>query len=830
MSNIRIIGRVDAVFFENPSNMYKVVRVIIDGEQTEDYDQHEIVVTGPMARVDGDTPYEFLGELVVHPKYGEQLHVIHYQPLVPSSREGLIEYLSSYRFKGVGKVLAERIVDKLGLDVIEQIYQDASVLEGIPGLNKKTRQSLADALSEHKGTEKLYIQLTEWGFNRSQSDKIVQYLGKGAIDKIKQNPYVLCQDIEGISFSMVDRLASDLGIEANDKQRISAAIYTVVRDHCYQEGDTYFDMTKALHRARNMMEENQPVLIENDALLAGLTYAIHHEVIHHYRKGLMIPSISYAEQSIAKCTQDLIKYSDLESYSEDQLEKAFAHVEKEVGITYDSDQQSALKTAINSPVTIITGGPGTGKTTLIRGLIILHAYLHDLDLEELKKPYAASEILLAAPTGRAAKRMTDTTGLPASTIHRLIGYTKETSVDQEVLDELDGKLLIIDEMSMVDTWLMNWLMRAIPYHMRVIFVGDCDQLPSVGPGQVFSDLILSDCLPTVVLKKIYRQAKGSSIISLAHQVRQGQLPDDFGQKLHDRTFITCYPGQISQVVEKVVIAAQQKGFDTMTMQVLAPMYKGPAGINQMNELLQTLLNPPTSKGRSMTHFNTVFRVGDKVIQLVNNTDEGIFNGDIGYIEAIFTEKETTSKKAEMVVVFDDDRELVYQKKDLDQLTLAYCTSIHKAQGSEYDLVILPLVDLHSRLLRKDLLYTAITRAQKSLIMIGNPQSFQKAVSQSNHRRQTFLVDYLKEMFSESSSTTKADQQSDLLDHKQDGQAEYPPGSLSVRDSADLDINHSLSTSKPAENRPILTLDNYLTVDPMIGMDNLCPQDFMSGAQ
>lgn len=864
MTTVRIVGWVDAIFFENPSNMYKVMRVSIDEALTEDVDEHEIIVTGQIASVDMEVPYEFMGEIVVHPKYGEQLQVIHYQQVTPSSREGLIEYLSSYRFKGVGKVLAERIVDHVGLDVIDTIFQDPTVLDGIPGLIEKTKTALIEALQEHKGTEKVYIQLTEWGFARQQSDKIVGQLGSDSIQKIKENPYSLCMDIEGVTFTKVDTLAKTLGFEADSKERIAAAIYTVIRDHCYQEGDTYLDLNDALHRARHLLENNQPVLIDNQPLIDGLTYAVHQEVIHHHQRGLMIPSISFAEQSIAKCLQDMMKHSDVQQYSQKDIDQAFAYVEKESGIRYDTHQKAALLTAINSPMTIITGGPGTGKTTLIRGLILLHAYLNDLDLEILKNPYLASEILLAAPTGRAAKRMTDTTGLPAATIHRMIGFTKDTTVDQEVLDELDGKLLIVDEMSMVDTWLMNWLIRAIPYHMQVVFVGDRDQLPSVGPGQVFADLIDSQCIPTVILQKIYRQAKDSSIVSLAHQVRQGQLPSDFLDKLADRTFINCRPGQIGQVVEQVVRAAHQKGFNAMTMQVLAPMYKGPAGINQMNTILQELLNPPSPKSRRVTHFDTEYRVGDKVIQLVNNTDEGIFNGDIGHIEAILTDKESESKQTEVVVVFDDDREYVYQKKDLDQLSLAYCTSIHKAQGSEYDLVILPLVDLHSRLLRKDLLYTAVTRAQKSLVMIGNPQSFYKAVGQIHTQRRTFLKEYLQTRFEGSSLFQQSVSQNDsiipsisdeqvkdshpsreqgddseeilVLSTHQTTQDDGPlsqdiPNTLKVS-SSDIrveDNSHpSLNDTPPPTYH--LTLDNYLSIDPMIGMEGVRPQDFMRNNQ
>lgn len=802
---IQMIGQVDAIYFENPNNFYKVIRVLLDQSANPSWSAEEIVMTGQFAALHLDTRYEFWGRLIVHPKYGEQFQVVRYQQVSPTSKAGLIEYLSSERFKGVGQVLAERIVDQLGMDAIDKILDDASCLKDIQGLSEKTATNLFEVLKTHKGTERIFIQLSQWGFGSTLAERIYQRWTVDTLNVIKENPYELAQEIEGISFNRADAIAEQLGIEALSLQRVVAGLYTVVAEKCLSEGDTYVDQEVALKLARQRLENSRPALIHSDLLEQALNSALDQERLFRYQAGLSIASLYLAEKGIAHRLKDYISYNDVEIYSEAEVDQCLNQVKELTGIDYDSSQLAALKLAINSPCSIITGGPGTGKTTLIKGLILLHSLLHDYPLEKYIAKKEALPILLAAPTGRAAQRMSETTGLPAMTIHRMLGYTREVRRDDAPMtEELEGSLLIIDEMSMVDTWLMHWLMQAVPYQMQIVLVGDRDQLPSVGPGKVFEDLIESDQIPTIALQKIYRQAEDSSIIHLAHQVRQGKLPYNFLVKQTDRAFIQASSQQVSFVIEQVVANAYAKGFDSHNLQVLAPMYKGPAGINALNIMLQNLLNPAQEKKRQIEHFEHIYRRGDKVIQLINNTEEGVFNGDIGHITAIFTEKETESKQPEILVEFDDDRELVYRKSDLDQLALAYCTSIHKAQGSEYDLVILPLVDLYSRLLRKDILYTAITRAQKSLVMIGNPQSFFKAVQQEQEKRHTHLQTWLKEVFI--NRTT----QSSSFAFEQD----------------EVETIESNSAPSSAEINLRLTLDNYQGIDPMIGMGDCCPQDFM----
>ena len=803
---IRIVGMVDAIYFENPTNFYKVVRLSVDEDLSDGLLGPEIVITGQFAVLHLDTSYEFFGELTMHPKYGEQFNVARYQQLAPTSSEGLIDYLSSDRFKGIGTVLASRIVNELGMDAIDQILSDPDCLKSVTGLSQKNADNLYQALLEHQGTERVFIQLTEWGFGPSISEKIYKEWGSNAIETIKVNPYLLSEKIEGIGFNKADSLAETLGLDALDLHRIVAGIYSLVAERSLSEGDTYVNIEEAMHGARNRLEMSRPALISNELLLEGLQMALDQEQLKKFGSGLMIESLYYAEESIANKLKDLSQFGSIDVFEESEIDQAISKLHKMAGISYDATQIQALKLAIRSNISIITGGPGTGKTTLIKGLILLHSILHDYNLEKIKDDPNTNPILLAAPTGRAAKRMSETTGLPASTIHRMLGFSRETQMDEFALNELEGSLLIVDEMSMVDTWLMNWLIKAIPYHMQVVMVGDRDQLPSVGPGKVFDDLISCQKIPTITLKKIYRQAKDSTIIDLAHHVRQGRLPADFLMKQADRTFIQASSQQVSHVIEQVVSAAYKKGFDTNSMQVLAPMYKGPAGVNALNTMLQELLNPADPKKRFIEHFNLIFRQGDKVIQLVNNTEESVFNGDIGHITGIFHEKETESKKVEIIVTFDDDRELVYTKSDLDQLSLAYCTTIHKAQGSEYDLVILPLVDMYSRLLRKDLLYTAITRAQSSLIMIGNPQSFEKACLNTQISRQTFLKEFIDRAFSDMAENQLLS--SEIIGEDRSNKS----------DKMDEEVE--------SDGQFHLTMRNYLAIDPMIGMEGSSPQDFV----
>ena len=809
-----VVGIVEAIFFENPSNFYKVVRISVDQDETDLLLDEELVITGMFASLHLDTEYQFFGKLTNHPKYGEQFAVTRYQQKAPTSYEGLVDYLSSSRFKGIGKVLAERIVDELGQDAIDTIISDSNALKGVTGLSKAKAEDLREGLLRHQGTERIFMQLSEWGFGPALSDKIYRAYESETITLIKENPYKLIEDVDGIGFNKADQLAEQLDFDAEDINRIVAGIYVSVLELSNSDGDTYVPEEVAKKNGRKLLESSRRYLISDELLERAVELAVQNEQLMRLVDNLMIPSLYYAELNIVKKIDNYYQYEQIERFEEDEIDEAIDEVVKISGINYDESQRQALKTSIQSPISVITGGPGTGKTTLIKGIILLHSILHDYDLEQATKKVDENPVLLAAPTGRAAKRMEETTGLPASTIHRLIGFNRDSQVDEFYAAELDGSLLIVDEMSMVDTWLMNWLVQAIPYHLQVVLVGDKDQLPSVGPGKVFSDLIESDVLPVLRLEKIYRQAQNSTIIDLAHKIRQGFLPEDFLMKQHDRSFIQAPAQQISHVLQQIIVAAKKKGFDATNLQVLAPMYKGPAGINALNTLLQELLNPPKPRKREINHFDSVFRVGDKVLQLVNNSEDGVYNGDIGRIEAIHFKKETASKVEEITVSFDNV-ELIYKKSDLDQLTLAYCTSIHKAQGSEYPLVILPLVDMYSRLLQKDILYTAITRAQSSLIMLGNPDSFYKAVTSEKEPRKTFLRELLMVQFDKEASENEEDETEENF--KEDEASQQKPEPESIQMELEEQIEEPLELKEATINQ----------IDPMINMDGVTPYDFMS---
>lgn len=809
-----VVGVVEAIFFENPSNFYKVVRISVNQDETDLLLDEELVITGMFASLHLDTEYQFFGKLTNHPKYGEQFAVTRYQQKAPTSYEGLVDYLSSSRFKGIGKVLAERIVDELGQDAIDTIISDSNALKDVTGLSKAKAEDLREGLLRHQGTERIFMQLSEWGFGPALSDKIYRAYESETITVIKENPYKLIEDIDGIGFSKADQLAEQLDFDAEDIKRIVAGIYVSVLELSNSDGDTYVPEEVAKKNGRKLLESSRRYLISDELLERAVELAVQNEQLMRLVDNLMIPSLYYAELNIVKKIDNYYQYEQIERFEEDEIDEAIEEVVKISGINYDESQRQALKTSIQSPISVITGGPGTGKTTLIKGIILLHSILHDYDLEQATKKVDENPVLLAAPTGRAAKRMQETTGLPASTIHRLIGFNRDSQVDEFYAAELEGSLLIVDEMSMVDTWLMNWLVQAIPYHLQVVLVGDKDQLPSVGPGKVFSDLIESDVLPVLRLEKIYRQAQNSTIIDLAHKIRQGILPDDFLMKQHDRSFIQAPAQQIGHVVQQIIVAAKKKGFDATNLQVLAPMYKGPAGINALNTLLQELLNPPKPRKREINHFDSVFRVGDKVLQLVNNSEDGVYNGDIGRIESIHFKKETASKVEEITVSFDNV-ELVYKKSDLDQLTLAYCTSIHKAQGSEYPLVILPLVDMFSRLLQKDILYTAITRAQSSLIMLGNPDSFYKAVTSEKEPRKTFLRDLLMVQFDKEASEDEDDEAEEQT--KEEEPSQQTPEAEAIQMELEEQIEEPLELTEATINQ----------IDPMINMDGVTPYDFMS---
>ncbi|MFD1484269.1 ATP-dependent RecD-like DNA helicase [Lacticaseibacillus baoqingensis] len=784
-----VSGRVKSIFFQNPNNFFKILLITITATNIT-WPEAEIVVTGSFGDVKEDETYRFTGHVVNHPKYGQQFAADNYQVEKPSSKQGLIGYLSSDKFPGIGAKTATKIVDLLGVTAIDQLLKDPSVLAPLK-LKADKQAVLIDNLKANMGMEQVIIGLNDYGFTANMAAKIYQLYDTDALSMIEENPYRLIADVEGIGFKRADAIAAKMHIAADAPIRLQGAAMEVLNEMTEGQGDTYVQLDVLLDGTIGMLEgaRNQEITPQKvaDAIVAlAKADRIVAEKQHIFPKKLYD-----AEFEIANRLKRL--GSDLEMPAESAVNKAIKKVQKSAGITYDDTQTHAIVTAMRSGIFLLTGGPGTGKTTVVNGIVRTYAQLNDLSLDvntyqDKDKPFP---IMLAAPTGRAAKRMTETTNLPASTIHRLLGLAVDSD-DYEPKELPDG-LLIVDEMSMVDTYLFRTLLAALHPGIRLILVGDKDQLPSVGPGQVFADLLSSHTLPAQELTHIHRQDAQSSIITLAHAINAGHLPPDWQKPQPDRSFILCPPNQLAQVVGQVVAKAQGK-FSLAQMQVLAPMYRGVAGIDQLNNLLQEILNPKKSDRSKEAEFGDKhYRIGDKVLQLVNNPEQNVFNGEIGIVTGIIPAKEAESKNPELVIDFDGN-ELTYTRSDFSKFTLAYATSIHKAQGSEFDLVILPLTLGSRRMLRRNLLYTAVTRASRSLVLLGDPRAFEYAVESLADNRKTSLVARLQTV-------------------------------MPVVDSPEAEPDNKHTDTPPKEYVLTAELIASQTIDPMIGMGTTRPQDF-----
>ncbi|MDO4680257.1 MAG: ATP-dependent RecD-like DNA helicase [Aerococcus sp.] len=852
------VGEVKATFFTNPDNYYRVIKVGIDETNTL-YSEDNIVMTGNFVDLQEGTTYQFYGEIVDHPRYGIQFKVSHYEQKKATSKEGLVRYLSSDEFPGIGKVLAQRIVDRLGMDAIDTILQKPDVLKKIPGLTKNKQTLLIEKLETSEGSQAILFKLAEMGFSTNFAAKIYAKYDAEAIAIIEENPYALIQDFQGFGFQKADQLALRLGFEANSLVRIKGAIVFCLEEYCYGSGDTYVPTEWLLGAVYDLLTSHQTVdaaTVSGDDLTAALSEMREMGDIYLDEERVALASLYFSELGIANHVKQMLTSTYQPYLADRDVDRDIQQIEQRQHIQYGRAQKAAIKEALASHFYILTGGPGTGKTTVLNAIVQIYADWHEIDLTE---PEAEDfPILMAAPTGRAAKRMQELTGIPASTIHRLLGLTgeeKETTDDMEQEStiygsELEGKLLIIDEMSMVDTWLCHQLLANIPAEMQVILVGDQHQLPSVGPGQVLSDLLRSQLIPSRELDEIFRQDDGSTVTLLAHAIKDGDVPADLTQNQRDRSFFQLSAPQIPEFIATVAKRAMDRGYDIRDIQVLAPMYKGEAGIDHINTVLQQTLNPadPTQKQkREVTAFERAFRVGDKVLQLKNNAEMNVFNGDMGTIVGIYFANETKSKSDEIVVEFDDEIEVTYLRSDWNQLTLAYCCSIHKSQGSEFPIVIIPLVHQHRRMLQRNLLYTAITRTRQSLVMCGERDAFVSAIQNKSAERQTQLYDLLLDdterlgikpsasIASEQLLSEKAKEKSGIKEvttktDRTNKNKKINSGETTTSSSKPMSIDHpeataAISTAEPAVTILTPELVNTGVIDPLIGMEGLSPFDF-----
>lgn len=728
-----IEGVIRNLTYYNDDNAYAVIKLTITDANIKrglfDEDLDEVMtVTGYFPKPMKGESYRFYGDIVHHPKYGDQFSAKSVEKVSETNIEGLAEYFSSDLFPGVGEKTAHRVVDVLGKDAIAKIINDSDVLETVPKLTDAQKQVLIEGLKEHKASEQMLIKLYGYGISSKMAMRIINVYKTETIAKIETNPYQMIQDIDGIGFERADVIGKKLGFKEDHPSRIEALITHLFIELVLSQGHTHIEAERFIDAASAKIESDQDD-VGKGVLKKALDKLIQAKVFVIIEDVLTLKRIFKAEETIAEKIKTLTLTT--QAIDEDKALRLIQTVEKEESITYSALQIEAILKALKHQSMIVTGGPGTGKTTVIKGIIEVYYRYHSL-MKPRKEQ--ASLIHLIAPTGRAAKRMEESTGYYAQTIHRFLGYAFDGSFEYNRYNQVEGNLFIIDEASMIDVFLASQLLESLPDFANVIFVGDDAQLPSVGPGQVFKDMIDSRALEVVALNVIHRQGKDSNIIKLAEKIRQGSLPSDLMKVHDDRVIFYEHPRNFQTRLKKIIDYMIEEGFSIQDdIQVLIPMYKGDVGIHETNRFIQSNYNLNTT--RVIDHGERQFRLEDKVLQLVNQAEDKVMNGDQGKIIDILED--------EVVVEFLENK-VSYKTKDLINITHAYAMSIHKAQGSEYKVVVLPLFSSYSIMLKRKLIYTAITRAKERLVILGNIDKLEYAVSQLEEARHTQLKAKLTE--------------------------------------------------------------------------------------
>ena len=750
---MKLLGSIYNITYYNQETGYAVVRVTIEDELREklinelDYDElysnYLTVVSSFVSLPYINQTYEFDGDFE-YSKYGLQFRSEKATRSIKQTEDGIVSYLASPIFKGVGKKTAYKIYEKLGDEAIKKIIQDKSVLDGL-NIKKKQIDLIHDTLVENFKTEEDLVELLSLGLTLKLATRIIKTLGKDAKAIVYDNPYELIGRVEGIGFLRADDIGKKVGIKEDSKYRLSSLIMYSLVSALFNNGNTYINSNDLYLESLKMIKDNIEIL-PKDKYEALLDELINEKKIIKENGNIFDVKMYYAECDIAKSILRLLNANQKNEFSKEKVINRLNDVALENNISYNDKQKEAIVNAIMEPVSIITGGPGTGKSTIVKAIIDTYVALHKTSVQE----HIEKRIMLLAPTGRAAKRLREITYHDASTIHHALGYT---GYDFTV-DFLDADMIIVDEMSMVDVFLGYHLFKAIKGDTKLLLVGDANQLPAVGSGDVLNDLILSKEISCVKLNQVHRQNEDSSIVTLAHYIKDGSLPYDILDKKKDRNFIQCDNAYIlSYIITTIKRYLEKCEVDTRKIQgnitkelyalvndvqVLVPMYKGIVGIDVINARLQEELNPK-GDGLELVLGNKKYRKFDKVIQLVNRSDKDIMNGDIGYISDL----EFEDGICKLVKIKYSNKIVEYEVSDLDDISLAYAISIHKAQGSEFNLGIVPFSFHYYVMLKRKLIYTAITRAKKYLIMIGNYDALRKGIITEEEKRKTMLTDRLK---------------------------------------------------------------------------------------
>lgn len=715
-----IKGEVSYQVYFNKDNNYGVYKVQFEetNEPLLDF-KTTCTISGYFADLEVGTSYTFNGSMKLNTKYGYSFVVETYERILPTSKEGIVSFLSSDAFKGIGRKTAQTIVDALGEEAINLILEDKNILNKVPSLNERKREIIYDSLVANRDIENTLVTLYSYGLTPKMAMRIYKFYEQYTLDVVKTTPYKLIEDVEGIGFNRADKIALKSGIHPKSEMRVESCLLYCLQEEANETGNTYMYKSDLISRTISYLGF---YLEDRDLIERSIDNLVAKQKVFAQNDEISAWSIYNAEKYIAYKLKK-INSKRYTSFHKDEITNLIHSFEETQHLTYEDEQVEAILSAIINNVSIITGGPGTGKTTIVKGILSVYRQIIESNAEYIK---------LCAPTGKAAKRIEESTNYESKTIHRLLGYDVNGHFTYNRYNILDARLVIVDETSMVDTFLFDRLLDALRDDVKIVIVGDYDQLPSIGPGQVLKDIIDSNAFKVTRLKKIHRQKENSKIISLAYDILDGAIKTELDESHDELSFIPCDREDFLEVLRNTVQHFMNLGYSLHNdIQVLIPIYKSPVGIEVVNKYLQGELNSNYNFEGNIDG-NTFF-LDDKVIQLVNQYEDGVMNGDMGVV--------TDCTNNELKVDFQGTN-VVYKGMDIYNIQLAYAISIHKAQGSEFPVVILPIFSNYNILLNRKLIYTAVTRAKENLIIIGQNGPLTHGITVSSKDRLTKLKSFL----------------------------------------------------------------------------------------